>query len=78
MALRLPLCLFNRHAPTHNRVKWDGFNFVSTCRYCAQPIRRKEKGQWRKEWLAEQPHRAALGHDALGHEAPAHEEGQTG
>ena len=45
MALRLPLCLFNRHAPTHNRVKWDGFNFVSTCRYCAQPIRRKEKGQ---------------------------------
>jgi len=51
--MRLPfgLCLFNRHHPTRNRVKWDGFNFVGTCRHCGKPIRRLEHGGWRKEWM---------------------------
>ena len=51
--MRLPfgLCLFNRHHPTRNRVKWDGFNFVGTCRHCGKPIRWLEHGGWRKEWM---------------------------
>lgn len=53
MALRLPLCLFNRHAPHRNRVKWDGLNFVGPCRYCKRAIRKEHHGSWRKDWLME-------------------------
>ena len=51
MTFRLPLCLFNRHAPNRNRVKWDGLHFVSTCRYCSKPVRRLDKGRWRADWM---------------------------
>ncbi len=49
----LPLCLFNRHAPTHNRAKWDGMHFISICRFCGKNIRRREKGFWQKDWCEE-------------------------
>jgi hypothetical protein len=51
MALRLPLCLFNRHAPSRHRVKWDGLNFVGSCRYCKRQIRKEARGGWRKDWM---------------------------
>ncbi|HZU63652.1 MAG TPA: hypothetical protein VFF98_08210 [Novosphingobium sp.] len=53
MALRLPLCLFNRHAPDRNRVKWDGLHFIGKCRFCGKPIRRRDKGRWEKDWLTD-------------------------
>lgn len=53
MALRLPLCLFNRHAPNRNRVKWDGLNYIGTCRFCKRTIRKQHHGNWRKDWLSE-------------------------
>jgi hypothetical protein len=56
MALRLPLCLFNRHAPTRNRVKWDGLNFVGTCRFCKKAIRKQHHGSWRKDWMESSGH----------------------
>ncbi|HWU02739.1 MAG TPA: hypothetical protein VN222_08385 [Novosphingobium sp.] len=58
MRIPSPLCLFNRHAPHRNRVKWDGLNFVGTCRHCGKPIRRKAHGGWRSDWhlsTAEKP-----------------------
>jgi hypothetical protein len=51
MALRFPLCLFNRHAPLRARVKWDGLNFVGTCRFCKRDIRKQHHGGWQKEWM---------------------------
>ena len=51
MALRLPLCLFNRHVPNRHRVKWDGLNFVGTCRYCKRPIRKEEHKGWLKDQM---------------------------
>jgi hypothetical protein len=51
MTLRVPLCLFNRHAPLRHRVKWDGLNFVGKCRFCKRPIRKQDHGAWRKEWM---------------------------
>jgi len=54
MALRLPLCLFNRHVPNRHRVKWDGFNFVAACRYCKRPIRKEEHSAWRRDWMPEE------------------------
>lgn len=46
----LPLCLFNRHAPYRQFVKWDGLNFVGQCKHCGEAIRRKEHRVWLKEW----------------------------
>ena len=48
MAFRLPLCLFNRHAPNRHKVKWDGLNFVGTCRYCKASIRKSTPKHWTK------------------------------
>lgn len=53
MKIRFPLCLFNRHAPQRNRVKWDGLNFVGHCRFCKRDIRKKHYGSWHKDWLAD-------------------------
>lgn len=58
MALRLPLCLFNRHAPTRNRVKWDGLNFVGTCRFCKRTIRKQHHGGWHKDWMEADSHKS--------------------
>ena len=49
MALRLPLCLFNRHSPRRSKVKWDGLNFVGSCRFCDAPIRKVNDKVWRKD-----------------------------
>lgn len=49
--LYLPLCLFNRHGPKQGAVEWDGGNYVSTCRYCGKPIRRKSRRKWLRDWL---------------------------
>jgi hypothetical protein len=49
MALRIPLCIFNRHIPVRKRVKWDGLHFVGQCRMCGRPICKHENGSWRKE-----------------------------
>ena len=51
MRIRLPLCLFNRHAPVRNRAKWDGLSFVSTCKWCDTRIRRNPDGRWMKDWV---------------------------
>ena len=40
------LCLFNRHRPDRNRVKWDGKDYIATCRSCGRPIRRIRHKQW--------------------------------
>ncbi|WP_206238462.1 hypothetical protein [Novosphingobium terrae] len=48
MVLRLSLCLFGRHIPRRSRVKWDGTQFIATCRSCECAIHRKRKGGWRK------------------------------
>jgi hypothetical protein len=53
MALNLPLCIFNRHTPNRHRVKWDGLNFVGTCRFCKSPIRKIDRRGWRKEWMSD-------------------------
>jgi hypothetical protein len=55
MKLALPLCLFNRHSPRRNRVKWDGLHFVGPCRFCDKPVRRLDKGRWVKDWMEEAP-----------------------
>ena len=49
MALRLPLCVFNRHSPRRSKVRWDGLNYVGRCRYCGQTIRKIDDKVWRKE-----------------------------
>ncbi len=49
--IRLPLCLFNRHAPVRSRARWDGLSFVSTCRWCHAHIRRDPDGRWMKDWV---------------------------
>lgn len=69
MALRLPLCLFNRHTPNRHRVKWDGLNFVGTCRFCKSPIRKVEHRGWRKEWMVNAPSPTSLG-EAFAGEPP--------
>jgi hypothetical protein len=51
MMLPMPLCLFNRHKPNRARAKWDGVDFVGTCRHCGTHIRRKEH----KHWIADRP-----------------------
>lgn len=51
MILRLPLCLFNRHAPVRTRVKWDGWTFVGRCRFCKRVVRKEHRGKWRKDWM---------------------------
>ena len=40
------LCLFNRHQPDRNRVKWDGLDYLATCRSCGKPIRRIRHKLW--------------------------------
>jgi hypothetical protein len=54
----LPTCGLNVHYPlktsTDRRkkfAKWDGLNFVSTCRFCGKTIRRKPHGGWKRDWL---------------------------
>lgn len=51
MRFYLPLCFLNRHWPDRNRAKWDGSHYVSKCRVCGTPIRRRDKGQWQRDWL---------------------------
>jgi len=51
--LSLPLCVFNRHDPYRQFVKWDGLNFVGECRHCGAQIRRKEHRVWHKDWIAD-------------------------
>lgn len=48
---RIPRCMFNRHAPRRSQARWDGLNFVSTCKHCDKPIRRVEHGVWKLEWM---------------------------
>jgi hypothetical protein len=47
---RLPLCWFNNHTPNRREVKWDGLHYVGTCTCCGEAIRRKDKGEWKKDW----------------------------
>jgi hypothetical protein len=48
-----PLCIFNRHTPSRRLAKWDGFNYVSTCKICGKQVRRRDSGRWLKDWLEE-------------------------
>ena len=55
----LPVCMLNWHQPDRRRARWDGFNFITTCRSCGSNLRRLErgrwfdKGRWKKEWMVE-------------------------
>ncbi|WP_226018581.1 hypothetical protein [Novosphingobium sp. FKTRR1] len=40
------LCMFNRHRPDRDRVRWTGLNYVADCKVCHQRIRRISKGRW--------------------------------
>jgi len=51
LRLSLPLCVFNRHDPYRQFVKWDGLHFVGECRHCGAQIRRKEHRVWHKDWI---------------------------
>lgn len=42
------MCLFNSHRPNREGVEWNGFHYVATCRHCGAPIRRLDKGGWRR------------------------------
>jgi hypothetical protein len=53
--LPIPLCVFNRHSPYRQFVRWDGLNFVGHCKHCGEPIRRKEHKVWLKEWREDSP-----------------------
>jgi hypothetical protein len=46
-------CLFNRHVPRRSAAKWDGLDFVGTCRHCGARIRRKAHKTWLREWMEE-------------------------
>jgi hypothetical protein len=48
MALRIPLCLFNRHRPLSGSVAWDGEGYVGTCQHCSKPILRERRNLWRR------------------------------
>jgi len=50
-ALALPRCLFNRHTPDRHQAKWDGYNFVSTCKNCGAKIRRVSHNNWKRDWF---------------------------
>lgn len=43
----LPLCWFNRHAPDRRQIRWDGYQYVSNCRYCGKRIFRQAPKTWR-------------------------------
>lgn len=49
----IPLCLFGRHTPRRNKVKWDGLHFVGACRHCGTALRRKDHGGWVKDWMSQ-------------------------
>ena len=48
MALKIPLCLFNRHRPLSGSVSWDGTGYVGTCQHCGKPILRERRHVWRQ------------------------------
>ena len=48
MKLRFPLCLFNRHAPEADNVRWRGLNRASTCRWCKADIHQDTGKRWVK------------------------------
>lgn len=43
--------MFNRHQPVRGEVVWDGFNYIGTCRFCSQSIRRKSRRKWLRDWM---------------------------
>ena len=50
MSLGFLLCLINRHRPVRDRVLRDDGDWVGWCRQCDSEIRRKRRGDWRREW----------------------------
>ena len=51
MTVNRLLCFFNRHEPVRTDVRWDGSNYVGSCRLCGEKIRRQKHNLWRLEWL---------------------------
>ncbi|HKX79854.1 MAG TPA: hypothetical protein VJM34_15155 [Novosphingobium sp.] len=51
--LKHPSCLFDRHKPVRREAHWDGQHYVGTCIRCGARIRRRGRGDWRKDWLAD-------------------------
>lgn len=50
MIRRIPLCVLNRHQPIRRDVVWDGLNYVGTCSFCGEAIRRKSRRKWLRDW----------------------------
>ncbi|MEZ5744884.1 MAG: hypothetical protein R3D89_14470 [Sphingomonadaceae bacterium] len=46
-----PLCFLNKHLPNRRAAKWDGYNYVTSCRHCGAKLRRKSSKDWRPDWL---------------------------
>jgi hypothetical protein len=51
MLHNLLLCLFNKHSPKRETTRWDGLNYVGTCRHCGRKIRRKSRSNWKRDWV---------------------------
>ena len=47
------MCWLNRHKPRRNRIKWDGYHFVSKCASCGTRIRRRASHRWEADWMAQ-------------------------
>lgn len=45
--LWIPLCWFDRHAPSRDDAKWDGKYYVGACKFCTKPIVRRDRGTWK-------------------------------
>lgn len=50
--MRIPLCLFDRHAPVREDAHWNGKNYTGTCRHCGRDIVRRSRGVWKKMLVA--------------------------
>ena len=53
MVLLFRMCWLNRHKPRRNRIKWDGYHFVSKCASCGISIRRRDQNRWEADWMVQ-------------------------
>jgi hypothetical protein len=49
--MQLFRCTLGQHKPVREDVRWDGGNYVSSCRGCGKKIRRDSYRNWKADWL---------------------------
>ncbi|MEO0031528.1 MAG: hypothetical protein RIS94_1286 [Pseudomonadota bacterium] len=47
MVLARLACLFDRHRPLREGVRWNGTHYVAGCRHCGKAIQRQTHCGWR-------------------------------